>query len=61
MRDVKVVAYGSVTEDDERLIETYLSETRGMDRVNILTVNTPLEAAQKENAVLRARIAELEE
>lgn len=33
MRDIKVVAYGSVSEDDERLITNYLEEK--MDRVTI--------------------------
>lgn len=65
MRDVKIVAYGSVSEDDERLITNYL-EDKGL-AVKILTVDTELErkslVIKEQNLIIAeyaARIEELE-
>ena len=54
MRDVKVVAYGELDEDDERLITNYLEE-KGLD-VKILSVDTQGNRIRE----LEARIVELE-
>ena len=58
MRDIKVVSYGNVSSNDERLIETYL-EDKGMSVV-IYSVDTARAALQRENAILRAKVVELE-
>lgn len=54
MNDAKVVAYGKLDEDDERLITNYLVD-KGLE-VSILTVDPDSKVILR----LQARIAELE-
>lgn len=50
MRDVKLVAYGSISEDDERLITNYLEE-KGCT-VNILSRDMINERMQRQEKVI---------
>ncbi len=55
MKDVKVVAYGAIDQDDERLIRNYLEEKDMTVRI------ISIDSSRNLLAVAEARVLELEE